>query len=61
MSGEHYPIFIAYHGSGSTTGTEQIALSFRDYIMQKLSVMAYCGPSSDEHDFSEHMNVVIPG
>lgn len=55
-----YPLFIAYHGSNSSIGTEQLAFSFQKFVKQTISANPYCGPATDESLFTEHMTKVIP-
>lgn len=56
-----YSVFIAYHGTLGEEGTERTAQS----LCQALTTInspynPYCGPSTDENTFEDHMTNVIP-
>ncbi len=56
-----YSAFVSYHGTVSEKGTERIAQSVCQTIARIDSPNApYCGPSSDEKTFEQHMTNVIP-
>ena len=56
-----YLAFVAYHGTLSEKGTERIAQSVCQTLTHVDSPNApYCGPSTDENTFEQHMTNVIP-
>ena len=56
-----YSVFIAYHGSNSELGSGAVAQELRELLSREnYRYRPYCGPETDEHNFLEHMNVVIP-
>lgn len=56
-----YSVFIAYHGTYSSNGTEQTGRRFKELLEKRYPIKnCYCGPNTDEHLFTEHVTEVIP-